>query len=111
MITLGLQLVLLLFGSVGFGGAGASMAVARARRLEDHEQDVGMLGVALLLGSFGALCTALATGMAGIFAFGGVVTWLSYVLMSQHLGAFRIEVPGRSLASTEASTEETRRPF
>ena len=111
MVTLGLMLVLLLFGAVGFGGAGASLAVARSRRLEDGEEDIGMLGVALLLGSFGALCTSLATGFAGIFAFGGVVTWVSYVVMAQHLGAFRIEVPARSLASTETSAEETRRPF
>lgn len=110
MLTVGLQLVLLLFGLVGFGGAGASMAVGRVRRLEDGEQDVGMIGVAVLLFVFGALCTALAAGAPGIFAFGGVVTWAAYVLMSQHMGLFRIEVPGRPI-TTEETAEESRRPL
>lgn len=110
MVTVGLQLVLLLFGLVGFGGAGASLAVARVRRLEDGEQDVGMVGVAVLLFVFGALCTALAAGAPGILAFGAVVTWAAYVLMSQHMGIFRIEIPGRPVP-TEEATEESRRPF
>lgn len=110
MVTVGLQLVLLLFGLVGFSGAGASLAVGRVRRMEDGEEDVGMIGVAVLLFVFGGLCTALATGASGILAFGGVVTWVAYVVMSQHMGLFSIEIPGRP-ATAEEATEESRRPF
>ena len=100
MITLGLQLVLLLFGFVGFAGAGASLAVGRSRWMDDVERDLGMLGVGSLLFLFGALCTVLAAGTAGIFAFGAVTTWTAYVLMAQHLGAFRVESRRLSLPVT-----------
>lgn len=110
MVTLGLQLLLLLFGLVGFAGAGASVAVGRARRVDEGERDVGMLGVAVLLFVFGALCTALAAGAPGILAFGGVVTWFSYIYTSQHMGIFRVETPRRVLAQEEP-TEESRRTF
>ncbi|HEX7052208.1 MAG TPA: hypothetical protein VF188_18510 [Longimicrobiales bacterium] len=107
-MTEGLRLLLLLFALIGFGGAGASLAVARYRRLEDGARDLGMLGVAGMLLTFGVLCTAVAAGLAGILAFGGVVVWASYALMGQHIGLFRIEV-GRPPSAEEEETEQSRR--
>lgn len=100
MITLGLQVVLLLFGLVGFGGAGAALAVSRCREREQQTADPGMMVVAALLAAFAALCTAIAVEPSGVFAFGGVVAWLSYVLMAQHLQIFRVE---RTVASRDPS--------
>lgn len=96
MSRVGLAIILLAFALVGFGGAGASLAVARARWVEEADRDVGMWGVAAMLGVFGALCTLVATGLAGLGAFGPVAIWASYVLMAQHLGLFRIEVSAGS---------------
>lgn len=106
----GLQLVLLLFAVVGYGGAGASLAVARQRRLTDGERDLGMLAVAAMLFVFGALCTVVGVGVAGVFAFGGVVTWASYVLTAQHMGIFRIDAGQAPPSSEEERAEETGRP-
>lgn len=108
MITLGLQIVLLLFGLVGFGGAGAALAVSRCREREQQTTDPGLVGVAALLAVFAGLCTAIAVEPSGVFAFGGVVAWLSYVLMAQHLEIFRVE---RSVVPTDPrrSRSESRR--
>lgn len=103
----GLQLVLMLFAVVGYGGAGVSLAVARCRKVADGARDLGMLGVAAMLFLFAALCTAVAVGFTGILAFGGVVLWASYVFMAQHLGLFRIET--NRPPSPEEQAEETRR--
>ncbi|HEX6940925.1 MAG TPA: hypothetical protein VF158_16020 [Longimicrobiales bacterium] len=105
-MSYGLQLVLLLFAVVGFGGAGASLAVARHRRLADGERDLGMLAVAAMLFVFGALCTVVGVGLAGVFAFGGVVVWASYVFMAQHMGLFRIEPNQPPPFSEEEEAEE-----
>jgi len=91
MIGAGLDIILLLFALVGFGGTGASLAVARSRWLDEGDRDLGMWGVAGMLLVFGALCTLVATGVSGVCAFGSVVIWGSYVLMAQHLGVFRVE--------------------
>lgn len=107
-MTQGLQLVLLFFALFGYGGAGASLAVARYRSLSDGERDLGMIGVAVMLLLFGALCTLVGVGASGIPAFGGVILWASYMFMAQHLGLFRIEAalhPPRE----EEPAEETRR--
>ena len=72
-MTQGLQLVLLFFALFGYAGAGASLAVARYRRLSDGERDLGMIGVAVMLLLFGALCTLVGVGASGIPAFGGVI--------------------------------------
>ncbi len=92
MIGVGLALLLLVFAAIGFAGAGASLAVARNRWLEEADRDVGMIGVATMLGIFGALCTVVAVGAWGIGAVGLVVLWASYVFMAQRLGMFHIEV-------------------
>ncbi len=106
MIGVGLDIILLLFALVGFGGGGASLAVARARWLHEGDRDVGMWGVAAMLLVFGTLCTLVATGLPGIFAFGSVAVWGSYVSMAQHVGVFRVEVrAGRGAATAE---EESR---
>lgn len=104
----GLQLVLLLFAVVGFGGAGASLAVARHRHISDGERDFGMLAVAVMLFVFGALCTSVSVGMLGIPAFGGIVLWAAYVLMAQHMGIFRIEATQAPPASEEQTEESGR---
>lgn len=95
MMGVGLEIILLLFAVIGFGGAGASLAVARCRWLEEGDRDVGMWGVAGMLFVFGALCTVVASGLSGVCAFGLVSVWASYVVMAQHLGMFRIETPAR----------------
>jgi threonine/homoserine efflux transporter RhtA len=91
MMTAGLQMILLVFALVGFGGAGASFAVANSRRRVDGERDAGMLGVAAMLFIFGTLCTAVGSGFLGVAAFGAVVTWVGYVVTAQRVGLFRIE--------------------
>ncbi len=98
MIGAGLDVILLLFALVGFGGTGASLAVARSRWLDEGDRDLGMWGVAAMLLVFGTLCTLVATGIPGVCAFGSVVIWGSYVLMAQHLGVFRVEVPASGRA-------------
>lgn len=101
MIGIGLVLLLLVFAIIGFAGAGASLAVARSRWFHECDRDVGMLGVALMLTIFGALCTVVAVGVGGIGAIGPVVIWASYVFMAQRLDLFRIEVqPGPNLESS-----------
>nr|PZN89137.1 MAG: hypothetical protein DIU52_14990 [bacterium] len=105
----GLRIVLLIFALVGYGGAGASLAVVRYRRLSEGERDVGMIAVAVMLFAFGALCTLVGVGSAGILAFGGVALWASYVLMAQHMGLFTIERRGRRPFAEEEPTEEPRR--
>lgn len=107
MIGYGLRLVLLVFATVGFAGAGASLAVSRFRLLNEGERDLGMLGVAAMLGIFGALCTSVGVGLIGVPAFGGVVMWAAYVFMAQHLGMFRVDV--ERFPPEEAPTEEQTR--
>ena len=60
-MTLELGIILLLFATVGFAGAGAAIALARSRALES-EHDLGMLGVAMLLLGFAALCAGVLGG-------------------------------------------------
>lgn len=104
----GLQFILLVFALFGFAGAGASIAVARYRRMADGERDLGMIGVAGMLSLFGALCTLVGAGLAGILAFGGVMLWASYLFMAQHLGLFRIETR-HAPPTAEEHAEETGR--
>ncbi|MBI4543755.1 MAG: hypothetical protein HY703_00995 [Gemmatimonadetes bacterium] len=108
MITEILRLLLMVFALVGYGGAGASLAVRRYRLLADGERDFGMLAVAGMLFVFGALCTSVSLGVAGVPAFGGVVAWAGYVFMAQHMGMFRIET-GRRPPAEQEPTEEPRR--
>lgn len=91
MITLALRLVLMSFAVVAYAGTGSSLAVIRHRSLMDGEADWGMAGVAVLLLTFAALCTALAVGWSGVAAFGGVVVFASYVFMAQHIGLFDVD--------------------
>ena len=93
-MTTGLRFILLVFALVGFAGTGASLAIARQRQLSDGERDLGMLGVATMLFVFGALCTAVGSGVSGIFAFGGVALWAAYVLTAQRIGLFTVNAAG-----------------
>lgn len=102
----GLRVLLLLFALIGYGGAGASYAVARYRKVTDGERDIGLLGVASMLLAFAVLCTVVAVGLGGVLAFGGVALWASYLFMAQHMGIFQIEVGPRPL--DEETTEEPR---
>ena len=108
MMTAALRLLLLGFALVAFGGGGASLAVVRSRRLSDGELDLGMVGVALLLISFGSLCTALGAGWSGVLAFGGAAIGGSYAFMAQHIGLFAVEVG--DAPSSLVVTEEPRQP-
>lgn len=91
MMTAGLHVVLLTFAVVGFGGAGAALAVARGRHVRDGEYDAGMIGVAAMMLVFGSLCTMVGSGALGVVAFGGLMLWLGYVVTAQRVGIFRIE--------------------
>lgn len=91
MMTAGLHIVLLAFAIVGYAGTGASLAVARARFVNDGERDIGMFGVAGMLFMFGALCTLVGSGIAGVLALGGVALWVGYVVTAQRLGLFTVE--------------------
>ena len=92
MMGPGLKLILLVFALIGYGGTGASLAVARFRALDEGQADVGMLGVAAMLVLFGAVCTTVATGWLGVPALGGVAIWTSYIVMARQIGLFNIEV-------------------
>jgi hypothetical protein len=105
-MTFGLRIVLLLFALIGFAGAGAAMAVARHRYAADAENDFGMLAVGTMLLVFGGLCTVVGAGVAGVFAFGGVAVWTSYIVAAQRVGLFRVEA-GRL---EETTVEEPRQP-
>ncbi|MFW6079756.1 MAG: hypothetical protein ACODAE_09050 [Gemmatimonadota bacterium] len=108
-MTVGLQIILLLFAVVGFGGTGASLAVARYRRLADGERDLGMWCVAAMLFLFGALCTGVGVGLSGILAFGGVVILVSYMFMARQMGMFEVDSGGDSPPTETEPTEESRR--
>lgn len=107
-MTVGLKLILLLFAVVGFGGTGASLAVARYRHLCDGERDFGMICVAAMLFAFGALCAGVGTGLSGILAFGGVVMLAGYLFMARQMGLFEVDAGGSPPAQSEP-TEESRR--
>lgn len=102
MVTLhGMRLMLLLFALIGFAGAGAALAVARHRLLEEGERDLGLAGITAMFATFGALCTFAASGLLGIVAFGGVAVWASYLLMARHLGLLHIEARRGAAAGRE----------
>ncbi|HEX6557928.1 MAG TPA: hypothetical protein VF021_00655 [Longimicrobiales bacterium] len=84
---------LMFFAAIGFSGAGAAFAVARARELDEAESDLGMRAVTLLLFLFGASCGYVAAGLSGLCSFGLTVSWFSYVVAAQRIGVFRIEQP------------------
>ena len=85
-----INIILLTFAAAGFAGAGAALAVGRARQLMEGEADFGMRVVAIVLMVFAALCTSEAAGLLGVMAFGSVITWSSYVLSAHRIGVFRI---------------------
>jgi fatty acid desaturase len=100
----GMRIMLLTFAMVGFGAAGAAMAVARYRLLGEGERDFGLVAIAAVFAIFGSLCTIAASGLFGVIAFGGVVAWCSYLLTGQRLGLFSIETepgPPPELETTE----------
>jgi threonine/homoserine efflux transporter RhtA len=84
---------LLIFAALAFAGAGVAFAMARAREVTQAESDRGMQAVAILLCLFGGACAFEAVGVAGIFAFGGVIAWFCYVVAARRIGVFRIEQP------------------
>jgi hypothetical protein len=91
MWTAVFSMVLLMFALAGFGGAGASVAVVRARYASFGERDAGMLAVATMLFIFGSVCATVQWGLAGMIALGSVSAWVGYVLAAQRLGIFQIE--------------------
>ena len=100
------RLLLLLFGVIGFAGAGAALALARHRRANEARTDNAMEGLAAVLGAFAALCTSAAAGWTGVPALGGAVSLASYVLTAREIGLFEIETsPAEDL---EEATREHR---
>lgn len=93
--------MLLIFAGVAFAGAGAALAIMRHRARELGERDLGLVSVAVMLVTFGALCAILSAGFGAIFGFGGVVMWAAYILTAHRLGMFRLEA-----GHTEAWPEE-----
>ena len=91
-MNFGLEFVLITFALVGFIGAGASLAVARYRTLEDGKADVGMIGVAAMLVMFASVCTSVAVGPFGVAALGAIAIWASYVVMARQIGMFAVEI-------------------
>ena len=89
-MTLELGIILLLFAVLGYAGAGAAFAVARARVHAEGEHDVGMLGVGVLLCGFATLCAGVLSGLAGICALGGTITWAGYLFAGQRLRVFTV---------------------
>ena len=83
-------LTLMLFSVIGYAGAGIALALGRARELEECEPDFGMRVVSAMLLAFGSICTFVAVGLAGVFAFGGVVSWASYMFAAQRVGVFQL---------------------
>ena len=110
MTTLqGMRAMLLIFALIGFAGAGAALAMARLRLLQEGERDLGLAGIAAMFITFGALCTIAASGVFGVVAFGGVVTWAAYMLMARRLGLLRIEASPAPFREREP-TEHRSRP-
>lgn len=105
MTVHGLRMVLLVFALVGYAGGGASLAVARFRLIGTGERDIGLMGIAAMLITFGALCTLAASGFWGIPAFGGVVVWAAYLVMGQHIGLFSIEATSITAVEREPTGE------
>ena len=91
MWTAVFEIVLLAFAMAGFGGAGASLAVVRARSTEYGERDAGMIAVAAMLFIFGTVCSVVEWGLVGVCAIGAVSTWVGYVVAAQRLRIFEIE--------------------
>jgi hypothetical protein len=85
-----ITVTLMFFATIGFAGAGVAFAVGRARELSEAETDVGMRAVTVLLLAFGAVCAYAAIGVSGVFAFGGVIAWSSYIFSAQRVGVFTL---------------------
>ena len=91
MWTAVFEVVLLAFAMAGFGGAGASLAVVRARSVEYGERDAGMIAVAAMLFIFGTICSVMEWGLVGMCAIGSLSLWVGYVTAAQRLRMFEIE--------------------
>ncbi|MGQ0813349.1 MAG: hypothetical protein ACT4O1_02670 [Gemmatimonadota bacterium] len=89
-MSVAIIVTLMFFAAIGFAGAGVAWAVARARELSEGEADLGMRGVTFLLSLFGAVCTFVSVGLTGIFAFGGVIAWATYIFSAQRIGVFEL---------------------
>lgn len=105
MMNLWVRLSLLLIGLVAWVAAGAALATLRFRTHRGQRHDIGLAAVASALLGVGALCSAAASGLVSILAFGGVSVWVSYIITAQRIGLFRLESPVR-----EEPTFEERRP-
>jgi hypothetical protein len=98
--------MLLIFAGVAFAGAGAALAIMRQRAAEHGERDIGLALVVAMLVLFGALCAILSAGFGAIFGFGGVVTWVAYVMTANRIGLFKVEVGATQPSPEEHHVEE-----
>lgn len=85
-----IAMTLLFFAALGFSGAGVAYAVGRAHEVAEAESDFGMRALSVLLFGFGAVCTYVAAGLSGVLAYGGTLSWFSYVLSAHRLGVFEV---------------------
>lgn len=86
------RVALLIFAAAGFAGVGRSLAIARLHELRQGDSDLGMRALAFVLMFFSAMCLVPVAGYTGVAAFGGVVSWFSYVWSAQRIGVFSIEL-------------------
>lgn len=86
------KIALMLLAGIGFAGVGGSLAVARLHQLQQGDADYGMRAIAVVLACFSAMCIVPVAGYLGVPAFGGVISWFSYVCSAQRIGVFRIEL-------------------
>jgi hypothetical protein len=100
-----IRIGLLAIALAAWAAGGASLALLRNRWLQEGRTDFGMLSVTGALLAVGSLCTAAASGLVGILAFGGISVWSAYTATAQRLGVFRIE----STSCEEPEVEEPRR--
>jgi hypothetical protein len=101
-----IRIGLLTIALIAYAAGGAALAVLRVRRLNDGLGDNGMSAVATALLTVGALCSAAGGGILGIFAFGGVCVWASYIAAAQRVGLFRVQTQPRT---EEATMEQPNR--
>jgi hypothetical protein len=98
-MTFAVLSTLLLFGGLSSIASGVAYAVARARVVNEAEQDARMRLVAASLLLFGAASTYAAVGLSGVVAYAGVLAWFSYMLSARQLDVVSIRPPERRFAT------------
>ena len=85
-MSLVIAAALVTLAALGFAGAGIALAVARTREIIE-------VAPAIMLFALAASCAFVVTGVSGICAFGGAVSWFSYVVSAHRMRVFWVEQP------------------